>query len=108
MTRIDYVYKICTKQEWDILKQKKSWNGSKSDIEDGFIHLSNREQVNQTLKKYYMGEKNLFLLIIKVDTLKELVWEKSTNGEKFPHLYSKLDLESVIDSKEIIGDQHLF
>ena len=58
--RIDYVYKICTKQEWDILKQKKSWDGSKSDIEDGFIHLSNREQVNQTLKKYYMGEKNLF------------------------------------------------
>ena len=54
-----------------------------------------------------MGEKNLFLLIIKVDTLKELVWEKSTNGEKFPHLYSKLDIESVMDSKEIIGDQHL-
>ena len=52
MTRIDYVYKICTKQEWDILKQKKSWDGSKSDIEDGFIHLSNKEQVNQTLKKY--------------------------------------------------------
>ena len=22
MTRIDYVYKICTKQEWDSLKQK--------------------------------------------------------------------------------------
>ena len=34
MTRIDYVYKICTKQEWDSLKQKKSWDGSKSDIED--------------------------------------------------------------------------
>ena len=55
MTRIDYVYKICTKQEWDILKQKKSWDGSKSDIADGFIHLSNKEQVNQTLKKYYVA-----------------------------------------------------
>ena len=63
MTRIDYVYKICTKQEWDSLKQKKSWDGSKSDIEDGFIHLSNKEQVNQTLKKYYVGQKNLYLLV---------------------------------------------
>ena len=108
MTRIDYVYKICTKQEWDILKQKKSWDGSKNDIEDGFIHLSNKEQVNQTLKKYYVGQKNLFLLVLKVDTLTKLVWEKSTNGEIFPHLYSKLDIESVLDSKEIIGDQHLF
>ena len=55
-----------------------------------------------------MGQKNLFLLVLKVDTLTKLVWEKSTNGEKFPHLYSKLDIESVLDSKEIIGDQHLF
>ena len=108
MTRIDYVYKICTKQEWDSLKQKKSWDGSKNDIKDGFIHLSNKEQVNQTLKKYYVGQKNLFLLILKVDTLTKLVWEKSTNGEIFPHLYSKLNIESVLDSKEIIGDQYLF
>ena len=108
MMRIDYVYKICTKEEWYILKQKKSWSGSKNDIKDGFIHLSDREQVNKTLKKYYLGQKNLFLLILKVDTLTKLVWEKSTNGEKFPHLYSKLDIGSVLDSKEIIGDQHLF
>ena len=53
MMRIDYVYKICTKEEWYILKQKKSWSGSKNDIKDGFIHLSDREQVNKTLKKYY-------------------------------------------------------
>ena len=55
-----------------------------------------------------MGQKNLFLLVLKVDTLTKLVWEQSTNGEIFPHLYSKLDIESVLDSKEIIGDQHLF
>ena len=106
--RIDYVYKICTKKDWDNLKQKRSWQGSRSDIKDGFIHLSNREQINQTLKKYYLGQKNLILLILKVDTLTNLVWEKSTNGEKFPHLYSKLEIDSVLDSKEVIGDQYLF
>ena len=51
--RIDYVYKICTKKEWNFFKEKKTWHGSNKDIEDGFIHLSDREQVNQTLKKYF-------------------------------------------------------
>ena len=56
--RIDYVYKICTKKEWNFFKEKKTWHGSNKDIEDGFIHLSDREQVNQTLKKYFSNQKD--------------------------------------------------
>ena len=91
-----------------ILNKKKSWQGSKNDIEDGFIHLSDREQVNKTLKRYFLNQKNLILLILKTDSLSNLIWEKSTNGEKFPHLYSNLHIDSVLDSREIIGDQYLF
>ena len=106
--KVEYVYKICTKDEWNTFKENKFWKGSKNDIEDGFIHLSNKEQVNKTLKRYYSNQKNLILLIIKTDTLKNIIWEKSTNGDKFPHLYSDLNIECVLDSKEIIGDQYLF
>ena len=106
--RIDYIYKICTKKEWETLKKKKFWQGSKKDIEDGFIHLSNREQLNKTLKKYYYNDKNLILLTLKADTLTKLVWERSSDNEMFPHLYSNLKLDSVLDCKKIIGDQHLF
>ena len=100
--------RFARKKNGFFLKKKKSWHGSNKDIEDGFIHLSDREQVNQTLKKYFSNQKDLVLLILKTDTLNNLIWEKSTNDEKFPHLYSKLQIENVIDSKEIIGDQYLF
>tara|TARA_Y100000816_G_C25659559_1_gene350220 strand:- start:139 stop:462 length:324 start_codon:yes stop_codon:yes gene_type:complete len=106
--RIDYLYKICTKKEWVFFKKKKSWQGSDNDIKDGFIHLSSREQVNQTLKRYFKNQTNLILLILKTENLNNLIWEKSTNGQEFPHLYSNLKIENIIDSKEIIGDQHLF
>ena len=106
--RIDYVYRICTKKEWEFFKEKKTWQGSNKDIDDGFIHLSDREQVNQTLKRYFSNQKNLVLLILKTDTLNNLIWEKSTNNEKYPHLYSNLVLENVLDCKEIIDDQYLF
>ena len=106
--KIDYIYKICTKYEWDEFRQKMSWKGSNKDIEDGYIHLSNREQVNKTLKRYFSNQEYLILLTIKTNTLKNLIWEKSSSGENFPHLYSNLLLENVLDSKEITGDQHLF
>ena len=104
----DFVYKICTKNEWYNFKEIKLWQGTKKDIEDGFIHFSNKDQVEKTLKKYYSDQKNLFLLKIKTSKLEKLIWEDSGNGEKFPHLYSSLNIENVVDQKEIIDSQRPF
>ena len=104
----DFVYKICTKNEWHNFKEIKIWQGTKKDIEDGFIHFSNIDQVEKTLKKYYSDQKNLFLLKIKTSKLEKLIWEDSGNGEKFPHLYSSLNIENVVDQKEIIDSQRPF
>ena len=106
--REDYVYKICTKKEWNDFKYIKSWNGTEKDIKDGFIHLSKKDQVKQTLNRYFLKQKDLILLVLKTENLKNLIWEKSTDGDRFPHLYSNLELDNIIASKEIIGDQHLF
>ncbi len=105
---MDFVYKICTKNELDNFREIKLWQGTKKDIEDGFIHFSNKDQVEKTLKKYYSDQKNLFLLKIKTSKLEKLIWEDSGNGEKFPHLYSSLNIENVVDQKEIIDSQRLF
>ena len=98
----------CTKNELDNFREIKLWQGTKKDIEDGFIHFSNIDQVEKTLKKYYSDQKNLFLLKIKTSKLEKLIWEDSGNGEKFPHLYSSLNIENVVDQKEIIDSQRPF
>ena len=96
-----YVYKICTKLELQEAKEKKEFQGSKTDLEDGYIHFSGEDQVEGTLKKFYSNQKNLILL--KVDTLKldHLIWEQASDGNMFPHLYSSLDLFNVVDEFEI-------
>ena len=97
-----FVYKICTKSEWQEVKSKGQLIGSKKDLEDGYIHFSDEEQVEKTLKKFYPNQKDLILL--KVDTLKldNLIWEQASDGNMFPHLYSSLDICNVIDEIEII------
>ena len=75
--------------------------GSSKDIADGYIHFSGEDQVKGTLEKYYSKQENLVLL--KVETLKldHLIWEKASDGNMFPHLYSSLDLSNVVDEFEI-------
>ena len=96
-----FIYKICTKLELNEAKDKKEFKGSKKDLDDGFIHFSSEEQVKGTLKKYYSNQKELMLL--KVDTLKldHLIWEQTSDGNMFPHLYSPLNLSNVTDEFEI-------
>ena len=100
--REDYVYKICTKKEWDDFKYIKSWNGTEKDIKDGFIHLSKKDQVKQTLNRYFLKQKDLILLVLKTENLNNLIWEKSTDGDRFPHLYSNLELDNIIASKRLV------
>jgi uncharacterized protein (DUF952 family) len=97
-----FVYKICTKAEWQEIKSKGKLIGSKKDIEDGYIHFSGDDQVAGTLKKFYQNQKDLVLL--KVDTLKldHLIWEQASDGAMFPHLYSSLDISNVVNEFDII------
>ena len=61
-----FVYKICTKSEWQEVKSKGQLTGSKKDLEDGYIHFSGDEQVAGTLKEFYQNQKDLIKKAIKL------------------------------------------
>ncbi|MCC3862345.1 DUF952 domain-containing protein [Pseudemcibacter aquimaris] len=101
------IYKICSKEEWDIANEKGAYTGSADDIRDGFIHFSSKEQVAGTLAKHFIDIKNLLLLSIDADLLPsgKLKWEVSRNNQKFPHLYDDLNLDAVINIENIPDDR---
>ena len=47
------IYKIFRAAEWHALQAEGETNGAPIDLEDGYIHFSEQEQVEGTLKKYY-------------------------------------------------------
>ena len=48
-----FVYKICSKFEWQEVKTKGQLTGSKKDLADGYIHFSGDDQIVGTLKKFW-------------------------------------------------------
>ena len=98
---LKYIYKIIDNKELQESKLLGTYSGSSKDIQDGYIHFSGEEQVESTLKKYYSNQKNLVLLKVETLNLDHLIWEQASDGNMFPHLYSKLEISNVVDEFEI-------
>ena len=96
-----YIYKIIDKDEWTLAKDKGVYLGSKKDLVDGYIHFSEEFQITGTLEKFFKGQQNLLLLKVNTDKLEHLLWEQASDGNMFPHLYSSLQIENVIEVTEI-------
>lgn len=95
-----WIYKLATKQQWDAALEAGQFDGAPVDLEDGFIHFSTAEQVEETAAKHFRGIDDLILLVISVEIIEEkakaLTWEPSRGGALFPHLYCPMPLEAVI------------
>jgi len=106
---LKYIYKILDNNEWQKAKSKGLYSGSSKDIQDGFIHFSGEEQIEGTLNKYYSKQENLILLKIDTLNLDHLIWEQASDGNFFPHLYSTLNINSVVDEFKISleGNKHV-
>ncbi|MDE2319344.1 MAG: DUF952 domain-containing protein [Rhodospirillales bacterium] len=94
MTR-QTAYKILTQAQFDSLRDG-NFTGALVDSEDGYIHLSTAEQLDETLEKHFFGQDGLVIAAIPLAPLENaLKWEASRNGQLFPHLYSQLIIDMV-------------
>ena len=83
------VYKIFIESEWLLFKETGLFKGSADDLRDGFIHLSTEEQVDGVIKRFFFGQKPLYVADFSTpDFLKRLTWEQSSSGGIYPHLYN--------------------
>jgi uncharacterized protein (DUF952 family) len=74
-----------------------TFNGAPVDIADGFIHLSTRAQLSETVAKHFAGQTELHIATIDLIALGDAVkWEPSRGGQLFPHVYSDLPLTAVL------------
>lgn len=91
------VYKICPRQSWQTARSSGALSPSPDDERDGYIHLSAAAQVEGSLARHFAGQPDLVLLALNVDAFPEgaLVWEKSRDGQLFPHLYGGLSADLV-------------
>jgi len=82
------VYKILTDAEMTAFKASGIFKGNLADNKDGYIHLSEKSQVERVIEKYYKDVSPLWVAEFRgTDFLDKLKWEPASNGDLYPHLY---------------------
>jgi uncharacterized protein (DUF952 family) len=90
------VYKVLRAEEWWAFQTAGSSLGAPVDLSDGFIHFSTGSQLQETLRRHFAGESDLYLVAIDSGIAGAyLRWEPSRRGELFPHLYRPLYLGDI-------------
>lgn len=89
---------ITTRSAWEQARSSGAYAPPSIETE-GFIHLSEPDQVVRVANARYAGETDLVLLCIDRDRLDApLRYEIGDPGseERFPHLYGELPAEAVV------------
>jgi uncharacterized protein (DUF952 family) len=95
-----FIYHIVLPETWEHFKGRPSYRAESLDTE-GFIHCSYANQLEGVISRYYASAERL--LVLKLDTEKlrsKLVEEPSTNGEIYPHIYGRINMDAVVEVEE--------
>lgn len=89
-------YKVLTADQMRAL-EADAFEGAPIDLADGYIHLSTRDQLTETVDRHFAGQSDLWVAAIDLAALGDSVrWEESRGGALFPHIYGTMPLDVVI------------
>lgn len=90
------IYKLLLGYEWDVFEETGVFLGAPIDFNDGFIHLSTREQVVATARLHFKDKGELVLAEFDgSDFAETLKYEPSRGGQLFPHQFGPLKRDQV-------------
>ena len=64
-------YKVVGREDWRTAQTDGRFRGAEIDLADGYIHLSDADQVEETVKRHFAGQSNLLLVAFNSDDLGE-------------------------------------
>jgi len=96
------IYHITTKQEWLAAKASGKYEAF-SLKEEGYIHCSEKRQLEEVLDRYFKGKTDLVKLVIDTEKLSSpLIYDWSPSIEDtFPHIYGPINVDAVTEVIEV-------
>lgn len=99
------IYRLAEAADWSAA-QRQGFFASPDLAAEGFIHFSERFQVQGVSERYYAGKPDLVLLAVDEATLTVPVKRENTSGgtELFPHVYGPVPLAAIVAHAPLVRD----
>lgn len=97
------IYKLVPRELWQEAELKGVFKGAPVDLEDGYIHFSSADNVEETAAKWFCDIEDVLVVVVDPAILPadKLKYEVSRGGALFPHLYDDLLIENVTSVFEL-------
>jgi len=101
------IYHISDKNEWVACDGQTNYFPQRY-VKDGFVHCSDKDQVEDVANSMFKGRADLMLLTIDPTKLiSKTVYENLSGGdEKFPHVYGAIDKQAIVEISEFKCDNY--
>ncbi|MCI4668411.1 MAG: DUF952 domain-containing protein [Bacteroidia bacterium] len=100
------IYHLALPKDWEDALLKGTYDHP-SLKEEGFIHCSTETQLLPTAQKHFTETRELVVLEISERKVKDkLKYEESRDGELFPHIYGKIKLTDVSDTRMLFRTEN--
>jgi uncharacterized protein (DUF952 family) len=107
-----FAFKLLRPEEWTNWRESGIFLGAPVDLEDGYIHLSARDQVSETAAKWFSDVDPTILVMVDLPPLGDTVrWEESRGGALFPHVYGTIPFSAVAGNSKLrlgLDGKHIF
>jgi uncharacterized protein (DUF952 family) len=99
------IYRLAEAADWTAAQAAGRF-ASADLAREGFIHFSERWQVQGVSERHYAGRSGLVLLAVDETKLDVPVKRENTSGgeELFPHVYGPVPLAAVADQAPLVRD----
>ena len=96
------IYHIVLPEVWEKFKDQPFYEHESLE-QEGFIHCSYRNQLDGVLERYYKDEKRVLIQHIRTARLiSDIIAERSTRAEVYPHIYGKINQTAIVNTEERI------
>ncbi len=100
----EFVYRLISQDDWRQAQAERIVAYQAIDQQDGFLHLSVRDQVLDTAALYFKDRDDLLALEISYQKIaQDLKFEPSRDGVLFPHLYGQLSVAAITRAIPLIA-----
>jgi uncharacterized protein (DUF952 family) len=94
---MDIIIHIARREDWERAKRIGFYKGDTLETQ-GYIHCSLPRQIINVANSVYKGKRGLVLLCIDTRRIAaEVRYEGVEGGDKYPHIYGSLNVDSVVD-----------
>jgi uncharacterized protein (DUF952 family) len=96
------IYHFAAIEEWEAQVKNEEYFPS-AFLQEGFVHCSNRNQLEGVIKRYFKNIEKVYLITIDTKKLVAVLKiEQASNGNFFPHIYGKINKSAIVNFEKII------